>query len=253
MNQSSLLVPIRIPELGPSLGKLVTGTAAEPGGAAMEPLRIQLVTKLIERAGEARRLNAHDERAAALAALGREAWLAAWDETVSAVADRLVQLVNGQLEAEALAVGMPPRLRRRVALDESERRAVSARLGSAGANLIPALDRVDRAGRAALTATALDRDAVEEWKHAQLAAGRTLEAAWLALLADLDGEVRHWRAVGDAVSRWRKPWWPVAVFGVTSTALAVWIGLVWGGLVPVPRWARPALDFVAAWLGALVS
>ena len=73
MTTPSLLLPLRIPELGPALGKLVTGTRRVTT-PSLEDERRHLVTKLIEAAGEARRLAARDERAAAVALPGA-VWL----------------------------------------------------------------------------------------------------------------------------------------------------------------------------------
>ena len=86
MTSSKLLIPLRIPELGPSLGKLITGTGSDVRGFSLETHRYQLVTKIIEMGGEARRLAANDERAAALACVGRDAWLAVWEEIVGPIA-----------------------------------------------------------------------------------------------------------------------------------------------------------------------
>jgi len=236
MNGSKLLLPLRIPELGPSLGKLVIGTGHAPGGARLDDIRYRLVTRVIEAAGEARRLSANEERGPAVAALGRDAWLAAWDEAVGALAATLVARFDAQLEAEARAVRMPRRLRRRVALDDGERHSVAARLGSSGAILIPALDAVEQCSEAALAATALERDAVTAWQESLKTAARRLEAAWLALEDAVEAETARWAEVADRVARWRKPVWPVWVLGALGVVLAAWVGLMFGGYLPAPEW-----------------
>ena len=181
MNSVKLLIPLRIPELGPSLGKLITGTGQDVSGFSLETHRHRLVTKIIEMGGEARRLAANDERVAALASLGRDAWLGAWEETVGPIADSLVEQLSAHLEAEADAVRMPARLRRRMNIDEAERRAIGARLGSAGAELIPGLDEIERHGTSLIEATATQREALDAWQRAQLTAARRLEEAWMLL------------------------------------------------------------------------
>jgi hypothetical protein len=236
MTGSKLLLPLRIPELGPFLGKLVVGTGRAPGGVQTDAVRYRLVTRVIEAAGEARRLSAHEERGPAVAALGRAAWLAAWDEAVGTLATTLVARFNAQLEAEARAVRMPRRLRRRVALDQGEQRSVAARLGSSGAILIPALDAVERCGGAALAATALEREAVSAWQESLKTAARRLEAAWLALEGAVEAETARWTEVADRVARWRKPFWPVWVFGTVGLLLLAWLGLMFGGYLPTPEW-----------------
>lgn len=236
MTGSKLLLPLRIPELGPFLGKLITGTGRTPGNVRLDDIRTRLVTRIIEAAGEARRLSANEERGPAVAALGREAWLAAWDEAVGALAALLVARYDAQLAAEARAVRMPRRLRRRVALDDGERRSVTARLGSSGAILIQALDAVERRGAAALAATALQRGDLTAWQESLKTAARRLEAAWLALEDAVEAEAARWSEVADRVAQWRKPLWPVWVLGVLGLVLAAWVGLMYGGYLPAPEW-----------------
>ena len=236
MTSPKLLLPVRIPELGPSFGKLITGTGRTPGGMALEAPRYRLVTRVIVHAGEARRLAANEERGPAVAALGRDTWLGAWEEAVGAVADGLTRRINERLAAEARAVRMPRRLRRRVVLDTAERRALTARLGSSGAILIPALDDVQRCGEAALAATALEREIVAAWQEALTTAARRLEAAWLALEDAVEAEAARWADVADRVAAWRKPPWPVLVLGGLALLVGLWFGLTYGGYLPAPAW-----------------
>lgn len=236
MTTPKLLLPLRVPELGPSLGKLVVGTGRRPAGMSLDACRIQLATRVIEHAGEARQLAAREERSAALGALGREAWLSAWEEAVTGVAGALIERVNHQLDAEAAAVRMPRRLRRRVQLDEVERRALAARLGASGARLIPTLDDLARRAADARDATARERAAVEAWQDALKTAARRLEAAWLALEDAVEAEGREWERVADRIAAWRKPLWPVLVVTGVALAGAVWLGLVFGGYAPAPGW-----------------
>jgi hypothetical protein len=236
MTSPKLLLPLRIPELGPSFGKLVTGTGRAPGGTALDAPRHRLVTRMMEHAGEARRLTGNEERGPAVAALGREAWLAAWEEAVGTVAEGLAQRIDERLAAEARAVRMPRRLRRRVLLEPAERRALAARLGSSGALLIPALDNLQRRGETALAATALERENVTAWQDALKTAARRLEAAWLALEDAVELEAGRWTDVADRVAAWRKPLWPVFVVGGIVLLAALWLGLTFGGYLPAPAW-----------------
>ena len=106
MTSPKLLLPIRVPELGPSLGKVLTGTGREPADPVMEHARIALVGRLLEASGEARRLAADGERNGAIAALALEVWLDAWEQTVGGIARTLVERVNARLDANARAVRM---------------------------------------------------------------------------------------------------------------------------------------------------
>ena len=248
MSAPKLLVPLRIPELGPSLGQLVTGTEMGHVGLTLDEFRFQLVTKLMEHAGEARRLAAGGERDAAVAALSRSVWIAVWEEAVNGVAQRLTETIEQRLVAEALAVRMPSRLRKRVAMTETEQRALAARLGAAGAGLIPALGVVTQKGAAAVNATERESAAVDEWQEALRFAARRLEAAWLALEGAVDREISHWQTVADALAAWRKTVWPVVVTGVVGAAVATWVGLVLGGFLSVPRWLEPVWSSLFAFL-----
>ncbi|HXV87073.1 MAG TPA: hypothetical protein VD793_10250 [Gemmatimonadales bacterium] len=236
-----LLLPLRIPELGPSLGKLVTGTGRRPGGMSLDAARIALVTKIIERAGEARRLAANDERAAAIAALGRDTWLSAWEETVTAIGQVLLTRARERLAAEAVTSRMPRRRRRALVPGESEWRAVAARLGASGAGLIPALDKLDALAPGAREATPAGRADLEAWQEALRAAARRMEEAWLALEDAVERESGVWERLANAVASWRPSVWPVVAVVVVALVLAVGLGLVWGGVVPAPRWLLPIL------------
>jgi len=239
-----LLLPLRIPELGPSLGKLVTGTGRRPGGLALDAPRLQLVTKIIERAGEARRLAASDERAAAIAAVGRDAWLAAWEETVSAIGQTLLARAADRLAAEAAASRVPRRRRRGLVPGDGERRAVAARLGASGAKLVPTLDRLDALSPGACEATPAERQVLEAWQDALKTSARRLEEAWLALEEAVDREALHWDRVVAAVAAWRRPMWPVLVATLLAVALAAWLGLVLGGFLSAPAWFVSVLQRV---------
>ncbi len=236
MISAKLLIPLRIPELGPSLGKLITGTGRDVSGFSLETHRYHLATKIIEMGGEARRLAANDDRSAALASLGRDPWLAAWEGTVGPIADNLVERLSAHLEAEAAAVRMPARLRRKMSIDEVERRAIGARLGSAGVDLIPALDEIEQHSTCLIEATATERPALDAWQRAQLTAARRLDEAWMLLENGVARELDAWKAVGDDISRWRKSLWPVYLFGAVGASVAVWAGLIWGGFLSTPAW-----------------
>ena len=237
------LLPLRIPELSTSMGKLTSGTSSRVSWVPLDEIRTRLVTRVFESAGEARRLAANNERAAALAALGSANWKQAWDEAVSTTAELLFKRVSEHLDAEARAVGMGTRRRARIMLDSNQRRAMAARLGTAGTNLIRAFDTLERSAGGALGATALERDQVESWQQQLKYTARQLEAAWLSLEQTVLSEQETWQAVADDVARWRRPLWPVAVGGVVALVCAVWLGAVLSGLLRAPAW------FEALWRG----
>lgn len=244
MSTRKTLLPLRIPELGPSFGKLVTGSGRRPGGLELSAARNQLVTRLFEHAGEARRLAGNDERAAAISALARANWLAAWEEAVAAVSDLVWASANERLTAEADAVSLPASRREEYFPGVADKRAVIARLGSAGAGLVRALDDLEQSGQLALDATSLERSDMDSWEDGLRTASRRLEAAWLALEDRVEGELARFDEMVARVAAWRKPLWPVWVVGSVALGVAVWLGLVLGGYAPAPTFLKP---LVAAW------
>jgi hypothetical protein len=139
---------------------------------------------------------------------------------------------------------MPPQRRQRAFPGAGERRALVARLGSAGAGLVRALDTLDRLGPKALDATSLERIDMDGWQNTLRTAARRLEAAWIQLEDRVDEEVHRFDAAVARVARWRKPLWPVWVTSGVALAVAVWLGLVLGGFLPAPGFLKP---LVAAW------
>ncbi len=236
MTNSKILLPLRVPELGPSLGKLLAlsgGTGTVPW---LDPVRHKLVTRLIACGGEARRLAASGERSATVAAIGREIWKQAWDEAVGSAAELLVDRVESHLDAEAIAVRMGRRQRGRLRFTSREKRALTARLGAAGAELIPVLDELAASAERAVTASGLEPEAVRAWQDSLGMAGRRLEAAWMTLQRAVEEEVSKGIAKADSVATWRKPVWPVFAVGVIVVPAGAWFGLVLGGYVAAPPW-----------------
>jgi len=231
-----LLLPLRVPEIGPHLSKVIAGSGKPPRAFDVDAVRLKLATRVFEGAGEARRLANRGERQAAVSAVGRTMWLEAWDEAVGSIATLLVDHVAERLDLFARASRLPRRRRKRLAPDAAERRAIAMRLGSAGAVLVQALDRFEQVAARVPTATALERDAVQAWQDGLCALARRLEAAWLSLESSIDTELNRWESVADHVAAWRPPVWPVAVGGLMLLAVALWLGLILGGQIPAPTW-----------------
>jgi hypothetical protein len=201
---------------------------------------------LFENAGDARRLAASGDRAAALSSLSRDSWLALWEEAIVSLSGRLTDLAESAIDERAAAVRLPKRRRKKLALTDEDRRAVAGRLGSTGSDFVHVLDEVDNRARRVLEAHAGDRDALTDWQEALLRAARRLEHAWSRLEGALIEEMDYWSAAADRVGEWRKSQLPVVFFLIFGSALAVWLGLVFGGYVESPAW------FSRAWNG-LVS
>ncbi|HEU5040786.1 MAG TPA: hypothetical protein VFT84_08205 [Gemmatimonadales bacterium] len=227
-----------VPELGPSLGRLVVPVTEEvegPLGARLDDIRLRLVTGVFELTGAARSFAAAGDSESAVGTLNRMALLALFEKAVGAAAERIAATVNGQLESAAAESRYPAARARRLALTPEDTRAIAARLGAGGAGYVAALDALEQVARV--------RPAPREWQEALLAAARRLESAWIALEEGAEREQRHWQGDVMRVRAWRRPVWPLWL--VTGLALggAAYLGLLVGGYLPVPA----ALEGFTSW------
>jgi hypothetical protein len=124
-----------------------------------------------------------------------------------------------------------------------EKRAIAARFGTGGAAFVAALDELDAAAARVRSATVLDKDAHADWQEALRTAARRVEAAWLALEAEVEEERHRWTPEIDTLARWHPPLWPIALLWVPVAAALIWLGLVLGGYLPAPAWLASRLGF----------
>ncbi len=231
---------LRIPELGPSLGRVIVPWQLGVPWVALDDIREELATQVLELAGAGRAAAERDDRAGALAAAGRRAWEAPWEHAVRRAADRVAETLDGEIERAAWSVRMPRRRRRRLVLTGPERRAIAARLAAGGSPFLAAVAELDAA---ATQVRAGHPDATPRWQEALRTSARRLEAAWLALEEGAQGERERWAPELAAVARWRPSLWPVVLLWAPLAALLVWLGLVLGGFVPAPAWLAARLGF----------
>jgi hypothetical protein len=119
---------------------------------------------------------------------------------------------------------------------------MAARLASGGESFGAALDDLERrAGELARADT--EPAALEVWQAALCTAARRLEAAWLALEAQVEAERERWAPELEAIRRWRPALWPVFAVWIPIGALLIWLGLVAGGYLPAPSWLAEYLGF----------
>jgi hypothetical protein len=236
-------VSFAVPQLGPGLGRLIVPRRLQAPWVQVDDIREALATRILERAGAARRDAAEAAPARALRQLDREAWNGAWEEAVRHAAERLAEALDGAFALEARRVRMPERRRRRLALSGAERRAIAARLASGADGFEAALESVAQTTAALHGAWPGDPDTVAAWREAQQQAARRLEAAWLALEALVARERTRWRPELDAVRAWRPSLVPVFAAWLPLAAAAVWFALILGGYLPAPSWLAASLGF----------
>jgi hypothetical protein len=236
-------MPLRVPELAPSLGRVLVPRRLEEPWVPLDDIREELATRVMELAGEARAASAREDRDRVLDAVSRRAWLAAWEAAVRRAGERVTAELDGEIERAARRVRMPRGPRRSLLLAASEKRAIAARLAAGGETLVAALDALDAVGARVREASVLDKGAHAEWQEALRTAARRLEAAWLALETQVADEERRWAGEIDVVTRWRPSLWPLVVLWTPLSVALVWLGLVLGGYLPAPAWLAARLGF----------
>jgi hypothetical protein len=234
-----------VPQLGPSLGRLTdppSGDRTGMLGVALDDIRLELVTGIFDLAGVGRSFIAAGDREGAVASLNRVAWLGLWERALASAAARITEAANMGFNDAAVESRFPSGRLQPLLLSPQDNRAIAARLGSGGAGFVAALDVLEQSVHAS-SRGGRTRLVQEEWRGALLSAARRLESAWLALEEAALAEQRRWQVEIELVRAWRRPLWPVWLLTLIVLAAATYLGLVLGGIVPVP----PPLRGLALW------
>jgi hypothetical protein len=242
-----LLMPLRVPELAPSLGRIIVPRRQQEPWVPLDDIREELATRVLELGGEGRAAAAQEsnggDRSRVLETTGRRAWTAAWDHAVRRAAMRVADALDAEITRTARRVRLPRRRLRRHLLTGAEKRAINARLGTGGGPFVAALDELEGAAGRVADASVLEKDAHAAWQEGLRTVARRLEAAWLALESEVEEERRRWDGELETIAQWRPALWPIFVFWVPLAALLVWLGLVLGGYIPAPAWLASRLGF----------
>lgn len=232
-----------VPELGPFLGRLSDPpavSARDPRAVPLDDIRLRLVTSVFELAGAARSFAAAGDPQGAMGSLGRIAWLGLWERAVAVSAERISAAVNAGFQAAAAESRFSPKRLQGLLLTPEDSRAIAARLGSGGAPFVAALDLLEQAVHSASVRAHPDQ---QEWQAALTAAARRLESAWLSLEQSATTELSRWQGEIDRVRAWHRPRWPLWLITLVVLAVALYLGLVLGGYLPVPGPLRGLATF----------
>src|SRR2546422_9354801 len=96
-----ILMPLRVPELAPSLGRLLVPRRLAEPWVPIDDVREELATRVIELGGEARAAAVREDRERVLEAVGRRAWLAAWGARGGRAAPRRTAAAGPRRERRA--------------------------------------------------------------------------------------------------------------------------------------------------------
>ena len=218
-----------IAEIGPFLGHLASPDAPGSRDAELEPVRLQLLSALFERAGASRHRFAAGDVDAGRAALSREAWLGIWEEAVDGTAAALLSGIERRLREAAAVSRIGSRKVAALLPGAEDRRILAARLASAGMGLEDATLELART----------DHD----WEESVRRTAGELTGAWDQMLLLARQERSFWdRRVAD-VKAWKRPWRPLVLLTAALLLIAGWLGLVLGGFLPVPGFLRPVTDW----------
>lgn len=235
-------VSLTVPELGGALGR-VAATRPSRDGPALDGIRIALATDLFVAAGEARDLAARGDIPSAVEALNQTVWTGIWERAVSAAGKEISDRVLVEFHHAAVESRMPRAYLTRWTPTEPELRAISAHLGKGTRRLELALEELTTVAKSLLADEPPDSSALAEWSKAVDLCARRVEAAWIELLEAADKERRRWSVEVDRVRRWRRPRWPMWLLTTVLAAVAMYLGLVFGGFVEPPAFLRPWAEF----------
>ena len=120
-----LLMPLRVPELAPSLVRIVVPRRLFDPWVPLDDIREELATRVLELGGDGRaaaaREAASQDRARILEVTGRRAWAAAWEHAVRRAGGRVADALDAEITRTARQVRLPRRRLRRRLLSNAEK------------------------------------------------------------------------------------------------------------------------------------
>src|SRR6266581_3064315 len=145
-----LLMPLRVPELAPSLGRIVVPRRLFDPWVPLDDIREELATRVLELGG--------DGRAAAAREAASQDRARILEVTVRRAGGRVADALDAEITRTARQVRLPRRRLRRRLLSNAEKRAIVARLGTGGGTFVAALDALETAAGRVADASVLEKD-----------------------------------------------------------------------------------------------
>src|SRR5437762_13436439 len=110
-------MPLRVPELAPSLGRIIVPRRLLDPWVPVDDIREELATRVLELGGEGRAAAAREaegtvDRARVLEVTGRGDWAPAVAHAVRRAGTRVAEALGAEITRRALEVRMPGRRRR---------------------------------------------------------------------------------------------------------------------------------------------
>src|SRR5437879_9519239 len=141
-----LLMPLRVPELAPSLGRVIVRRGLFDPWVPLDDSREELATRVLELGGDgrataAREAEGNQDRGRILEVTGRRAWAAAWEHAVRRAGARVADALDAEITRTARQVRLARRRLRRHLLTSAEKRAIAGGAGAGGAPFRGALAR----------------------------------------------------------------------------------------------------------------
>ncbi len=255
-SSSPVRVPsaVQIPELGPALGRVAMPSGPMSGRPfSLDDVRLELATSIFELAADARSWSSAGDREAAVDALNSAAWLGAWEAAVRGAAVYLTALIDERIAAAALESRMPGRRRKRLFLNDVERRALASRIGAPGITLTGSLEGLEQQGSRMRQSGVLDREALERWRAALMTTARKIESAWMELEDAAHAEWNRWTPLVEAGRSWRRPRWLLWLIAAVVLGVAIYVGLVVGGYIRGPAFLESFSRWWWDWWDRLVE
>ena len=208
---------MNVPELGPHLGRMMDADVQRVNGVPLAALRLDLVSRLLARAGRARAAAATGDIVEARRMLASERWV----EEFRVTSTRATEACRARFEARMQAAWRESRMSRkrlqRFQPDPEELVVLGNRLEATGIPL-----------------EVLPAEPAGDWSETFARQAGALQDSWDGLARVVAEEMARLERSVMAVRAWQRPLAPLWTLTVLTIVLALGLGLSLGGYLPAP-------------------